>query len=92
MMKLLEQLSLNIPDYSAVIFAWSGISSVILIYLMGINGGDLLQKPLIPVAHSLCHYPSETEKSKTCLLFFGVFLMSNFQQQTACLCFLGAAL
>lgn len=54
-MKLLEQLSLYIPDYSALIFASSGISSVIPVYVMCFNKGNPLQKPLVSIAHILCH-------------------------------------
>lgn len=41
-MKLLEQLSLNIPSYPAIILTWLGISSAILACLMVFDEGDLL--------------------------------------------------
>lgn len=70
MRKLCEQLSLNIPDYSALIFAGSGIFSVTPIYLICFGKGDLWQKPLIPIAHVLCHVKPKSQKH---VLFCFVF-------------------
>lgn len=62
MVKVLEQQSPNVPNYSAVTFAWSDISSVIFTYLMAFGEGALLQRPLTAIAPTLCHWPGGTEK------------------------------